>query len=135
MNPTYLGEIPLDEDTLAHFGVKGMKWGRRKAQLKVTSHNKRVKKNTLDRRGISKSEQRMIKYGLGSKAQSDRDKRGARFMTDKEQTGYWGEPGKTVVMNPWTMDGSEKSSNLPNKRLNRRTGTRKGRRFTNRTSW
>jgi len=30
--PTYLGEIPLDEETLAHYGVKGMKWGRRKVR-------------------------------------------------------------------------------------------------------
>ena len=27
---TYLGELELSEATLAHYGVKGMKWGRRK---------------------------------------------------------------------------------------------------------
>ena len=32
MNPTYLGEIELSEETLAHYGVKGMRWGRRKVR-------------------------------------------------------------------------------------------------------
>lgn len=35
MNPTYLGEIDLSEETLAHFGVKGMRWGRRRARKKA----------------------------------------------------------------------------------------------------
>lgn len=33
-NPTYIGELELSEDTLAHYGVKGMKWRRRKAKTK-----------------------------------------------------------------------------------------------------
>ena len=28
--PTYLGEIELSEETLAHYGVKGMRWRHRK---------------------------------------------------------------------------------------------------------
>ena len=30
--PTYIGEIELNEEALAHFGVKGMKWRRRKTR-------------------------------------------------------------------------------------------------------
>lgn len=32
--PTYLGEISLDEDTLTHYGVKGMRWRRRRGKKK-----------------------------------------------------------------------------------------------------
>lgn len=30
MEATYLGDIELTDETLAHYGVKGMKWGRHK---------------------------------------------------------------------------------------------------------
>lgn len=33
-NPTFIGDIDLNEETLAHYGVKGMKWRKRKAKLK-----------------------------------------------------------------------------------------------------
>ena len=35
MTPTYLGDIELNEETLAHYGVKGMKWHIRKAKGKA----------------------------------------------------------------------------------------------------
>ena len=34
IKPTYLGEIELSEETLTHYGVKGMKWRHRKGKKK-----------------------------------------------------------------------------------------------------
>ena len=31
-NPTFIGDIDLNEETLTHYGVKGMKWRRRKGK-------------------------------------------------------------------------------------------------------
>lgn len=38
MTPTYLGDIELNEDTLAHYGVKGMKWRRHKTKASLNSN-------------------------------------------------------------------------------------------------
>lgn len=38
--PTYLGEIELSEETLAHYGVKGMKWRHRRGKKPVSSKKK-----------------------------------------------------------------------------------------------
>lgn len=40
--PTYLGEIELSEDSLAHYGVKGMKWRKRKAKSNKLSKARRT---------------------------------------------------------------------------------------------
>ena len=43
--PTYLGELSLDEDTLTHYGVKGMKWRRKKATKNNPKKMTRSQKN------------------------------------------------------------------------------------------
>jgi len=53
--PTYIGEIELNEETLAHYGVKGMKWRRRKARLKGKALELRAKVNRR-LRGMSADE-------------------------------------------------------------------------------
>lgn len=39
--PTYLGEIELSEDTLEHYGVKGMKWRNRRNRNSNTGGSQR----------------------------------------------------------------------------------------------
>ena len=46
MNPTYLGDIDLNEETLAHYGIKGMKWGKR---LRKAIDDYRIKRKTKKR--------------------------------------------------------------------------------------
>lgn len=42
MNPTYLGDIELNEDTLAHYGVKGIKWSKRKTRILKSYDNDKI---------------------------------------------------------------------------------------------
>lgn len=43
MEATYLGDIALTDETLEHYGVKGMKWGRRRNNKIKPIKNKRNK--------------------------------------------------------------------------------------------
>lgn len=42
MNPTYLGDIELNEDTLAHYGVKGMKLSKMKTRILKSYDNAKI---------------------------------------------------------------------------------------------
>lgn len=42
MPETYLGEIKLTDETLAHYGVMGMKWGHRKSQVTSSAAYNRI---------------------------------------------------------------------------------------------
>lgn len=52
-NPTYLGEIELTEETLAHYGVKGMRWRNRKGKTKASlrSDRPRSRKRNITGKG------------------------------------------------------------------------------------
>lgn len=43
MNPTYIGDIELNEETLSHYGVIGMRWGVRRDLKKTGSVSKKTK--------------------------------------------------------------------------------------------
>lgn len=60
-NPTYLGEIELTEETLAHYGVKGMRWRNRKGRTKASLRSDRPRSR---KRNIT---------GKGSGAQAHKD--------------------------------------------------------------
>lgn len=117
---------PNYDDYLAHYGVKGMRWRKRKkANLKSTTHDKSRIKNRLVKTGMPVVERRDLqlaaKYGGGTspfntKEYRDRMNRGAKFKEDKET-------GKTVVINPWGSDGSG-SIDGDRKRRSSNPGTR-----------
>lgn len=48
MSETYLGEIKLTDETLAHYGVMGMKWGHRKSQVTSSAAYNRISTMTED---------------------------------------------------------------------------------------
>ena len=95
-NPTFLGDIDLNEDTLAHYGVKGMKWRRRKGQLKGKGLELRAKVNRR-LRGMSADQ---ISYNSGKdtfdrhddgKARSTSNAKGNRRYNGKleiDNSGY-----------------------------------------------
>ena len=78
MTPTYIGDIDLNEDTIAHYGVKGMKWHKRKKVKKTNA--KPIKKNTdgtiytIDGKKVSKEEwdnhHKNMEYQLKNSKQS-----------------------------------------------------------------
>ena len=46
---TFVDELMHSDDFLAHYGVKGMRWGRRRGSSKSTTKSKKKKKTLADR--------------------------------------------------------------------------------------
>jgi len=82
MNPTYLGDISLDEETLTHYGVLGMKWGVRKDPQRAWA-----KANTELAKRRKKSGERTKKKvaRLSRKAQKANKKASKRFSTEEQK--------------------------------------------------
>lgn len=55
MNPTYIGDIDLNEETLAHYGIKGMKWHIRKAKNKILGLRRKRKPDTNRARSLAQN--------------------------------------------------------------------------------
>lgn len=53
MTPTYIGDIDLNEETLAHYGIKGMKWHIRKAKNKILGLKRKHKPDTNRARSLA----------------------------------------------------------------------------------
>lgn len=68
-----IGEVMDDADSLAHFGIKGMRWGVRRGDTSGGSAGPTFKEARREVRTVSKSARTAIKEGKKAKDQAGRD--------------------------------------------------------------
>ena len=73
-NPTFISDIDLNEETLAHYGVKGMKWRRRKVR-KHKVDTDRARRNYRNEQIRAKNAMYMINGKEVSKEEWDEQKK------------------------------------------------------------
>lgn len=93
MEATYLGDIELTDETLAHYGVKGMKWKYHKPKIDTTNASDAYKRlasmsdedynNLLSRIKLTKSS----KGGKSSTAKDKKEKASKGSSEKKESSG------------------------------------------------
>lgn len=85
-NPTFIGDIDLNEETLTHYGVKGMKWRHRKGTKRKTDTD-RARKNYRDRQKAAENAMYMINGERVSKAEWDEHQTARRYaLKNTDQT-------------------------------------------------
>lgn len=78
--PTYLGEISLDEETLTHYGVKGMKWRHRKVR-KHKVDTDRARRNYRHNQILAKNAIYMINGKVVSKEEWDEQQKANAYAS------------------------------------------------------
>ena len=77
--PTYLGEVSLDKETLEHFGIKGMKWGRRKLKEAIGDLKTKYVKRKAKRLQSQSYNRRRARYVASHIAKDEVDGRRVRY--------------------------------------------------------
>lgn len=88
--PTYIGEISLDEETLAHYGVKGMKWGKRKARLKGKYYS--MKSKLAEKRAKINRKLRGFRDDYKTNGYGKHPDHAGYYQTDKDPRMPYGAP-------------------------------------------
>lgn len=87
-------------DELAHYGVKGMKWGIRRDRRKTGSSKRKKKAKIRNKRAIEKQKRRIQRKGAREMSDAELKKRIERLELEKKYKDLSErdtDPGKTII--------------------------------------